>query len=335
MLAVAPIGRCCRHAPMKPAEHRIDLNLFRVLDAIYTHGGISAAARALHLTQPAVTHALNRLRAHFGDPLFVRQGNRVVPTERTRAVIGDVQQHLKALQAITRQQVSFAPASLELSFAVGFRDVLESIVFPPLMARLAREAPGVRLLSRRVAADEVGRELAAGTLDLVVDRRLPVGARVVSEHLLDESLVVAMRVGHPLAHVPLRRADYFAARHVAVSPLGEAIALDVLLGQDGRFRQLRLICQHYFAACQTVAASDLLLTMPASYAASLAPLLPIVVQPLPLALKPIPILAYWHESRQGDRSHAWLRQQVIEVIGAAPAFQPAGTGRARRTRTIT
>ena len=70
-------------------DHRIDLNLFRVLDAIYLHGGITAAARALHLTQPAVTHALNRLRDHFGDPLFVRQGNRVMPTERTLAMIDD------------------------------------------------------------------------------------------------------------------------------------------------------------------------------------------------------------------------------------------------------
>ena len=116
---------------------RIDLNLFRVLDAIHVHGGISAAARALHLTQPAVTHSLNRLREHFGDPLFVRQGNRVVPTERTRRMIGEVQLHLKGLQATTQRQAAFSPQTLELSFTVGFRDVLESIAFPSLLRRLA------------------------------------------------------------------------------------------------------------------------------------------------------------------------------------------------------
>ena len=71
---------------MTRADLRMNLNLFRVLDAVYTHGGISAAARALHLTQPAITHSLNRLRELFGDPLFLRQGNRMVPTDRVRTV---------------------------------------------------------------------------------------------------------------------------------------------------------------------------------------------------------------------------------------------------------
>lgn len=315
---------------MSAASRRIDLNLFRVLDAIHVHGGISAAARALHLTQPAVTHALNRLRAQFDDPLFVRQGNRVVPTERTRAMIGEVQLHLKGLQATTQRQAPFSPQTLELSFTVGFRDVLESIAFPPLMQRLAERAPGVRIVSRRVAAGDVERELVAGTLDLAVDRRLRAGARVTSEHLLDEPLVVAMRRGHALDGRVLRRADYFAAQHVAVSSLGEPIALDLLLQQDGRDRELRLVCQHYFGACQVVAASDLLLTLPASYAASLATLLPLSLQPLPLKLKPVPIHAYWLASRHDDASHAWLRDQVMAAIREAPAFRAVGAGRRKR-----
>lgn len=88
---------------------RIDLNLFRVLDAIHVHGGVSAAARALRLTQPAVTRASNRPREHFGDPLFVRQGNRVVPTARMLQVIGDVQPHLRGLQASVQRDVPFVP----------------------------------------------------------------------------------------------------------------------------------------------------------------------------------------------------------------------------------
>lgn len=311
---------------MPAATRRIDLNLFRVLDAIHVHGGISAAARALHLTQPAVTHALNRLRAQFDDPLFVRQGNRVVPTERTRRMIGEVQLHLKGLQATTQRQAPFSPQTLEQTFTVGFRDVLESIAFPPLMQRLAERAPGVRIVSRRVAAGEVERELVAGTLDLAVDRRLRAGVRVASEHVLDEPLVVAMRRGHPLDGRALRRVDYFAAQHVAVSSLGEPIALDLLLQQDGRDRELRLVCQHYFAACQVVAASDLLLTLPASYATGLATLLPLSVQPLPLKLKPVPIHAYWLASQQDDASHAWLRDQVLAAIRHAPAFSAAGRG---------
>jgi DNA-binding transcriptional LysR family regulator len=305
---------------MKPPDLRMDLNLFRVLDAIYTEGGISAAARALHLTQPAITHSLNRLRELFGDPLFVRQGNRVIPTDKTRAVMDEVQQHLTGLQATTRMQPAFRADELEREFRVGFRDVLESIAFPPLLTRLGTLAPQVRLFSRRMLPDNLNRELSSGGLDLVIDRRLPPGPRLSSQHLLDESLVVLMRRDHPLATAPLRRSDYLAARHVAVSQLGETAPLDVLLGQDGRSRAIQLVCQHYFSACQVVAATNLLLTMPSSYASNLAPLLAVVCQPLPIHLKPIPIFAYWHPSRDRDQSHEWFRQLLMDAIRNAPEF---------------
>ena len=297
-------------------DKRIDLNLFRVLDAIHAEGGIGAAARALHLTQPAVTHALNRLREHFDDPLFVRQGNRVVPTDQARAIIEDVRLHLKGLQDTTRRQAGFEPSRLQMDFTVGFRDILESIVFPRLLPRLEREAPQVRIASRRVPAGDVERELVAGSIDLVIDRSLKVGAHVVHEHLVDEGLVVVMRRGHPLDGVALRKVDYLAARHVVVSPFGEPIALDVLLGQDGRFRHIALSCQHYFSAAQIAADSDLLLTMPRSYALSVSGSLPISLHPLPIRLKPIPVRMYWHESKQGDRAHAWFRGVLSEAVVA-------------------
>src|ERR1700677_985454 len=319
---------------MTRADLRMTLNLFRVLDAVYTHGGISAAARALHLTQPAITHSLNRLRELFGDPLFLRQGNRMVPTDRVRTVIAAVQQHLNGLQATTQTQAAFLPSALDLRFTVGFRDVLESIAFPPLIARVEKVAPNVRIVSRRIAASEVDRELAAGGIDLVIDRRLHAGPHLSSEHLLDESLVVAMRRGHPLATGPLRRSDYLAAHHVAVSQLGEAVPLDVLLSQDGRSRNIRLICQHYFSACQVAARSDLLLTMPSSYAANLSQLLTIATQPLPIKLKPIPILAYWHQSKDRDRAHDWVRRLIIDTTKSSMGWSKRFRHRKRASETV-
>jgi DNA-binding transcriptional LysR family regulator len=294
-------------------DHRIDLNLFRVLDAIYTHGGVSAAARVLHLTQPAVTHALGRLRDQLGDPLFIRQGNRLLPTDKVRAMMPAVQAHLKGLLASARALPQFDPAQLDMEFVLGFRDILESIVLPGLMARIEREAPAVRVVSRRVAADEMERELAAGALDLAVDRPLRAASRLSQHHLLDETLVVVMRRDHPLAST-MRRTDYLAARHVVVSPLGEANALDLLLGQNGMFREVRMVCQHYFAACQIAAASELLLTVPMAYAEHLAGLLPIAIRALPIRLPVIPILAYWHASKEDDQAHRWFRERLVTSI---------------------
>jgi DNA-binding transcriptional LysR family regulator len=299
-------------------DSRIDLNLFRVLDAIHVQGGITAAARALHLTQPAVTHALNRLREHFGDPLFVRQGNRVVPTERTLAMIDDVQRHLRGLQGTLRLDTEVRPEKLDLEMTIGARDLLESLALPALAEAFAREAPGLRLTNRRPPLDAVERGLAGGQLDLVFERRLRVGPRVVSQHLFDETLVVLMRRDHPLV-ASLDRDAYFGAGHVSVSPLGEPNTLDVLLGSQGRYRRIQLVAQHHFSACEIAAAGDLLLTLPRFYALKMAALLPVVVRPLPLRVKPYPIFAYWHEAREADRIHQWFRQRAIGIVCAASA----------------
>ena len=300
-------------------DTRIDLNLYRILDAIYVQGGISAAARALHLTQPAVTHALNRLRDQFDDPLFVRQGNRMVPTARTCAVIGDVQHHLRGLQSAMRMEAEFDPAVLDMEMVIGSRDLLESIALQSLVAVFAQEAPGLRLASRQVPLDMIERVLSSGQVDLVVERQLRPTPRLSREHLLDDILVVAMRRDHPLSDGPLRRADYFEAQHISVSPHGGPSTLDMQLENDGRFRKIKLVCQHYFAACQIAAAGDLLLTLPRTYALRLAALLPMTVQAVPLHAKPYPILAYWHESRTPDPVHQWFRQRVFDTIrGTSP-----------------
>ncbi|ULU27103.1 LysR family transcriptional regulator [Dyella terrae] len=302
-------------------DGRIDLNLFRVLDAIYTQGGVSAAARVLHLTQPAVTHALRRLRDQLGDPLFVRQGNRLLPTDKVRAMMPAVQAHLKGLLASTHAQPVFDPSQLQMEFVIGFRDILESIALPRLMASIGSEAPGVRVVSRRVAAEDVERDLGTGALDLAVDRPLRAGERISHRRLLDETLAVVMRRDHPLAN-QLRRSDYLAAQHVTVSPLGESSALDTLLGQNGMFREVRMVAQHYFSACQIAAASDLLLTVPKAYADHLAALLPIALQPLPVRIRAIPILACWHDSKDDDQPHRWFRERLVKSITGAMQSTP-------------
>lgn len=299
----------------------IDLNLFRVLDAIHKEGGITAAARALNLTQPAVTHALNRLRAAFDDPLFIRQGNHVIPTERTQAIIGEVQRHLRGLQGTIRIQAAFDPARWEASLVVGIRDMLESIALPHLAGTLAREAPRLRLLSRRVAFGDLARELTSGAIDLAIDRRLPPHPHLREAHLIDDDLVVVLRDGHPVEGA-LTRAAYLAAGHVSVSPLGEPSTIDLLLRSNGRERRIAIVCQHYFAAGQIAASGELMLTLPHSYARWLQRLLPITVQALPLRIRPYPVLAYWHESHDGDVALAWLRDRLAEAVRATAGSSP-------------
>ena len=119
---------------------RVDLNLLVVLDTIYTEGGITKAAEKLHLSQPAISHALARLRDRFDDPLFERQGYRMVPTALTKRLIDPLRDSLQQLGAILNDTQSFEPATAKKRFVVGLRDYMESTVMPRLMHSLALEA---------------------------------------------------------------------------------------------------------------------------------------------------------------------------------------------------
>lgn len=304
---------------------RVDLNLFRVMDAVYEHGGISGAARHLHLSQPAVSHALARLRRLWGDALFVRQGNHMVPTELTRRVMGEVQAHLRGLQTLMAQAETFDPATLDMTLRLGMRDVLEAITLPPLMARLGEVAPRVRLASVRVPRDALERSLTQGDVDLVIDRQRRVAGRIKGLHLADDTLVVLVRQGHPLQDRPMDAAAYFAHKHAMVSmQVDQADPLAAVWSAMGLgARDVVLRCQHYFAAANVVAHSDALLTLPHTYAQALMRSLPLSMRALPVPVPPIGIWMYWHADRDADPVHRWLRESVAN--GAFLA-RPGGAG---------
>ena len=241
---------------------RFDLNLFVVFDAIYTEGSLTRAARVLNLTQPAVSHALGRLRDRLEDPLFVRQGARMVPTSRARAMVTPVRHALGGLQRCLSDEGGFDVADAERTFVVGLRDGLEGCLLPPLTAGILEEAPGVRLQSMTVARRQLATELASGRLDLAADVLLPLPDAIEHRPVMSGPLVVIMRPGHPLAG-KLDLPAYLAAQHVLVSSRREGPGMeDFGLSRLGYRRNIRLRCQHHMAALSTVMGSDLLLTLP-------------------------------------------------------------------------
>ncbi len=157
---------------------RVDLNLFVVFDAIYTEGGITAAARTLNLTQPAVSHALGRLRELFDDPLFERRGQGMVPTPLARTLIAEVRTSLQGFERTLREGTRFDPATSERRFTISMRDALEATLLPPLMAAIAKEAPRIDVTTVRGDRRQLEAELLAGTIDAVADILLPASAAI-------------------------------------------------------------------------------------------------------------------------------------------------------------
>jgi DNA-binding transcriptional LysR family regulator len=287
---------------------RIDLNLFVVLDTIYAEGNITRAAKALSLTQPAVSHALARLRELLGDPLFIRQGSNMLPTPMTRSLIGPVRQALQTLEVSVKHGNQFDPASSRRSFNLGLTGVLEARLLPPLIQLLQAQAPTVAINSVRVERRQLASELAAGKLDIAVDVLLQRPAEIHSTPLSRDALVVIARQDHPALQKGLDLETYLAQSHILVSSrrTGPGIE-DVELARMGRQRQIGLRCQHYHAACHVVSASDLLTTMPEHYAQIANLNLPNRIYPLPLPTPTLDVYLYWHENAELDPANRWLR----------------------------
>lgn len=294
---------------------RLDLNLFVVFEAIYREGSISRAARQLNLTQPAVSHALARLRERLDDALFVRRGNQMVPTARARALADPVREALAGLQHCLEADVGFAPQAARRTFVLGLRDGLEACVLPPLIQYLHAEAPGVDVQSVMVARRDLARELAAGRVDLALDVQLPVTADIERQPLLETGLSVVMRAGHPLADRVITSEKYLSARHVLVSSRRRGPGLeDFGLGQLGYRRMLGLRCQHYQAALEVVAQTDLLVTLPDMLARRLALPPRFSIQPMPMALPGMSLYLYWHRDQTADGAHEWLRKHFLDSL---------------------
>jgi len=294
---------------------RVDLNLFIVFEAIYTEGTVTRASAQLNLTQPAISHALNRLRSMFDDPLFVRQGNGMVSTPLARSIIEPVRQALRVLEMTLTENGKFDPSQASKQFNLALRDVLESTVLPPLLESITRQAPEINLAAIQVERRELVSELAAGTLDVAIDMLLPLPPEIRRQQIYRDNTVVLVRKDHPVVKGALNLDAYLQAEHILASSRRKGMGLeDFELSRLGLQRRIRLRCQHYFAACRVVSQTDLLLTMPLAYARIVNQQYNNQILPIPLAMPSWDVYLYWHQNLENDPANRWLREQVMQAF---------------------
>jgi len=295
---------------------RIDLNLFVVFDTIYTEGGITPASKRLSLTQPAISHALGRLRDLFDDPLFIRQGRAMIPTPLARKMIDPVRQSLQGFEATLKRVDRFDPATARKHFTVGMRDVRELTVLPNLLRTVTRAAPYIDIAVVRAERKQLETELAAGTLDAAIDVRLALSDEVRRQLINAERLVVVARPRHPTVKEGLDLETYLSQEHILVSSRRRGFGVeDYELSRQGLKRRIRLRCQHHFAACRVVSETDLILTMAERYARIVNRLFRNRVLPFPLEVPDYDAYLYWHANADADPANRWLRGLLISAFG--------------------
>ena len=294
---------------------RIDLNLLVVFDTIYAEASITRASRRLNLSQPAISHALGRLRQMVEDPLFTRHGRLMTPTPLARQMIEPIRQSLERIEATLTKGTRFAPGTAVKHFTVGMRDALEAAVLGGLMRNIAKNAPRVDISAVKTERRELERELSAGTMDAAIDVLLPLPDEVRRERLGTEWLTVVARRRNPKVGPRLTLHTYLGQEHILVSSRRRGLsAEDFELGRQNLRRRIRLRCQSYFAACRVVNETDLILTMPQRHARILNAQFGNQLLPFPLKVPAFDTYLYWHANADGDPANMWLRQQLISAL---------------------
>jgi DNA-binding transcriptional LysR family regulator len=303
---------------------QVDLNLFVVLEAIYREGNITRAGQQLNLTQPAISHALKRLRDLLQDPLFVRQGAHMMPTPFTRNMIEQVRQALQIFEANLSQSHNFVPEHTRRSFHLSLWEYLEALILPPLLNRLAHAAPGMSITTSRVKRRDLETELASGSVDLAIEIPMTTSDRIRQKWLLNEGFVVVGRQGHPAIARTLDLDTYLAQRHIQVSSRRQGPSLiDIELSRRGLRRQVFLRSQHNFTACLVVNKTDMLLTLPERHARLLNTGPTNQIHAFPLPAPRLEAHLYWHESVENDPANRWLREQIEDVLALEPPVSKA------------
>lgn len=294
---------------------RIDLNLFTVFDAIYRERGITPASKRLHLSQPAVSHALARLRELLEDPLFERRGNQMVPTPMARSLAATITQSLGSLEQMLQRAGRFDPATSPRGFTIAVRESQEPSFLPIMMERISREAPNVDIAAVRIDRRDIEEDLQGGEIDAAIDVALPLSGEVRREQLSAEPLVVLARREHPAIQGALDIAIYLAQDHVLVTGRRRGGGYeDMTLGRLGMSRRIRVRCQHHVTACEIVSRSDLLTTMPRSQARLANQRIGNQLLPFPAQIPPIEMFLYWHANVDEDPASRWLRAMILDLL---------------------
>ncbi len=287
---------------------RLDLNLLVAFDALLAEGGVTRAAERVGVGQPAMSHALARLRKLFKGELFIRAPDGVRPTPRALALAGPVRVALSAIQGTLLQGQGFDPAAAERSFVLGMPDSVEITLLARLMAHLADEAPGVRVLVRSTDRFDVLEQLDRDRLHLGVGRFTEGAVHHKRRRLFGADYLCLYDPARLPLEPPISLEDYLAVPHVLGSPRGDAHGVvDDALTPLGLRHTIAVTTPHFAAVPFLLKGAPLLSTVPRRPARLFAERFGLAASPVPVALPDFDISMIWHASYDNDPAHRWLR----------------------------
>lgn len=290
----------------------LDLNLLRVFDAVAREGHVTRAAARLHLSQPAVSNALARLRAALGDELFLRRPGGVEPTAFAQALAQPVAEALDRIAGSIAATQPFEPATARRVFSVAMSEYAEAMLAPRVVARLAAQAPGCLLAISHADRTNAEALLERGEAILAIAVLPEPPALYTRIRLLPEAFVTLMRPDHELLEGPFDLDRFLGVPHLLHSPNGSREgAIDWELRKLGRQRRLGAVVAHLSAVPEILLGTEMIMTLSARLARQMAAAHGLAILTPPVEVRHTRLSLVFHRRLEADDGHAWLRRMIL------------------------
>ena len=277
-----------------------DLNLFVIMNSIYTEGSLTKAAEVVGITQPAVSNALSRLREKFDDELFVRTGSGMVPTQKTENIIKDIQNALQLMQKSVNEPDEFNPKTSQKTFRISLGDINEGRILAILMGKMEEQAPNVKLECYYTGRDQVPHALATNELSFAVDPFIPNSKDTNSLKVFTDQFVIAHRANHPVTKVSeITLDEMLNLKYINISNRKRGASVVEMEMQKMQLQpEIALRAQHYLVTPEIVRSSDLCLLCSETFAKKHG----LSYIEIPLNVPPLEQYLIWHKSDDNDGS---------------------------------
>lgn len=295
---------------------RLDLNLLVTLEALLVERNVTRAAERLHLSQPAVSAQLARLREVFDDQLLIPAQRGMTPTAKAVELLAPLRAALDQVRSTVATHQNFDPARARMTVAIACTDYLQAALVQPLVIALRQLAPGVRVAIRNLDVAQLEPQMARGDVDLALMTPGAAPASLRARPLFEERYVLIARRGHPLVREGITVEEFATLEHVVVSLRGGQFAtpVDEALADLGHRRNVVLSAASFLPVPDLVAHSDMVALVPSRLVSRTNEKL-LAVQP-PLPVEGFTVGMVWHERSHGHEGQRWVRETLARLVAA-------------------
>jgi DNA-binding transcriptional LysR family regulator len=293
---------------------KLNLDWLEVFVQIYKTQNVSRAASLLGMEQASASIALNKLRQHFDDRLFIRTGEGMVPTPRAQSIYPELCEALARIEAARGKPAVFSPKDAVREFRICMTDISEIIILPKLINHLQKTAPGIVIEAEKISNDTRYR-LATGDVDLAVGFLPGLEAGFYQQALFEQDFVCLAAKNHPRVQGKLTKLQFSREGHIAVtvSSTGHAI-VDKVLAKQKIERRVVLRVPSFLGVARIVAQTEFLVIVPRQLGLALAAQEHVQVLEPPMLLPHYKVKQHWHERFNADAGNVWLRQTMAKLF---------------------